>query len=64
MKLILGDSEVKNTETMSLEEARENHFYCNTYEQCNPIDKLKTRLKMYSEIDFFSLREGKIEFII
>lgn len=56
VKLIFGDSEAQNEIALSFEEAKK-HFHCNTYEQCNPIDKLKRTLHMYKEVNFFELRD-------
>lgn len=57
VKLLFGEPEAQNEKALSFEEAKKL-FYCNTYEQCNPIDKLKRTLHMYKEIDFFKIRKS------
>ena len=59
MNLILGEAQASNSESLNLSEAKER-FYSNTYEHCNPIDKLKNQVKVYKTFDFFSLRTGMI----
>lgn len=57
MNLILGPAEASNRRSMPLSEAKEK-FYCNTYELCNPINKLKSRIDLYKCVDFFNLRKS------
>lgn len=59
MDLILGNAEASNRRSLPLSEAQES-FHCNTYELCNPIDKLKARVALYKKYDFFSLRQSSL----
>lgn len=59
IKVIFGEPEGINIDKLSFKEARK-HFHCNTYDQCNPIDKLKRTLHMYAAVDFFKLRESSL----
>ena len=57
MNLILGDKEAANKESLPLSQA-EAKFLDHTYEQCNPIDKLKRIVDLYTKVDFFDMRNS------
>lgn len=62
VKLIFGEKkdEQVNNKNLDFEQAKV-YFHCNTYELCNPVDKLRSALQMYKGTNFFDLRDSRFQ---
>lgn len=59
MQLIIGKGESANRESIPYSQAVDK-FWSNTYEQCNPIDRLRGVVNLYKTVDFFDLRKSRV----
>ena len=61
MQLVIGKSQSSNREILPYSQAVDK-FWSNTYEQCNPIDRLRGVVNLYKTVDFFDLQKSKLSF--